>query len=88
MAILAIVNNKLKMVITMNKLEINKLTQKNSLKDLDEIELQTIFGGNSRWNRFLYWLGERAGELFPCYCSTGINSSNYQDYVNPNDPLM
>ena len=57
------------------------------LYDLSEDEIYSIYGGG-RWNSLVRWLGERAGSLFPCYCSTNIDSSNYKDYVNPNDPLM
>lgn len=58
-----------------------------SLRDLNKDELKQISGGNSL-KSFFNWLGKKAGELFPCYCSTGIGYDNYQDYVNPNDPLM
>ena len=54
---------------------------------LTPTELKQITGGDSM-KRFASWLGGLMAKLTPCYCETGINSSNYQDYVNPNDPLM
>jgi hypothetical protein len=47
-----------------------------------------LFCGGSRYDGFIHWLGVKIGGMFPCYCSTGIGYDNYQDYQNPNDPLL
>lgn len=58
-----------------------------SIRKLTRTELKQITGGDSL-KRFAKWLGGLASNLLPCYCETNINYENYQDYVNPNDPLM
>jgi hypothetical protein len=58
-----------------------------SIRPLNKDELD-LFHGGSRYDSFIRWLGIKVGELFPCYCSTGIGYDNYQDYQNPNDPLL
>jgi hypothetical protein len=72
----------------MENLNQEKIVCTYSLTELDKLEMQNTIGGEGSLRRFFNWLGEKAGELFPCYCSTGITYENYQEYVNPNDPLM
>lgn len=59
-----------------------------SVKELTSNELKQITGGGSLEDLFCRWLGGLVSQIVPCYCSTNINYENYQDYVNPNDPLM
>lgn len=61
--------------------------KKTSLKGLTSQEQKNIRGGGSLED-FFNWLGNKASALIPCGEPTGINYQNYQDYVNPNDPLM
>lgn len=60
---------------------------KTPFTELTPTEQKQIHGGDSM-KRFARWLGGLIVKITPCYCETKINSSNYQDYVNPNDPLM
>lgn len=59
----------------------------NSFQELNKHELKGISGGGSL-KRFSKWVGRLASNFIPCKGDTGIGYHNYEDYVNPNDPLM